>query len=204
MDLHNTEDQQVEMLKHYWQRYGKTIITSLVLSIAIITGWKYYQQQTKLQQESIADAYEQVIAVQHEPEQFFAALTQFETEHTHKGYQSLLYLMSAKIYIKQNNFALAEQMLRRVVDRNLVGLTEIASLRLARVQIQQKQYDVALKTLNTITSDAFRANKQELIGDIYLMQGLKGEARKAYKLAQDASSSPREDILTMKLNDLSS
>ncbi|MBL6735118.1 MAG: tetratricopeptide repeat protein [Shewanellaceae bacterium] len=203
MDLHNTEDQQVEMLKSYWQQYGTTLIASVVLSIALIIGWQYYQQEHTLQQENIADAYEKVIAVQDDPEQFFKALMQFETEHDHKGYQSLLYLMSANIYTKQNNLVQAEQMLKRVIDRNLLGITEIASLRLARVQIQQKQYDTAQKTLNSITSAAFKPNKQELLGDLYLMQGLNAEAREAYKLAEQALPQS-EDILTMKINDLSS
>jgi len=67
-------------------------------------------------------------------------------------------------------------------NASLVG---VARLRLAGLQMDAKQYDEALKTLDVGVTDEFKALADDRRGDIYLAQGKKDEAAKAYKSAWD-------------------
>src|SRR4030066_294482 len=73
------------------------------------------------------------------------------------------------------------------------AVKDLARLRLAGVQLDQKQYDTALKTLSATHSDAFAFRFHDLKGDVLLAQGKPAEARAAYqagfgKAAADKSS----------------
>ena len=61
----------------------------------------------------------------------------------------------------------------------------MARLRLAGMQMDAKQYDEALKTLDTGLSEEFKPLADDRRGDSYLAQGKKDEAAKAYKSAWD-------------------
>jgi len=46
----------------------------------------------------------------------------------------------------------------------------------SKVYLQQKEYDLAEKTANLITSDGFLGLKNYILGDIYLAKGLNEKA----------------------------
>jgi len=62
-------------------------------------------------------------------------------------------------------------------------LKEIARLRLAAVELDEKQYDEALKTLDAKTDDAFAAIYADLKGDVLAAAGKVPDARTAYQVA---------------------
>lgn len=68
----------------------------------------------------------------------------------------------------------------------------IARLRLAGVQLDAKQYDAALKTLDAATAKEFAGLVADRRGDVLLAQGKKDEARKAYQTAW-AAMDPKID-----------
>jgi len=72
------------------------------------------------------------------------------------------------------------------------------------VQLDQKQYDAALRTLSGTHSDAFAFRFHDLRGDVLLAQGKQADARAAY---QEAFSKMQEDnpyrtIVELKLDSL--
>lgn len=78
-----------------------------------------------------------------------------------------------------------------------------ASLTLARVLTEQKQYDEALGILKGITQDAYAAQREELRGDVLLQKGDRDGARTAYlesvKLL-NAAKQQVSGVLQMKLD----
>ena len=82
------------------------------------------------------------------------------------------------------------------------GIKGIASLRLARVQIQQEEFDQALATLAKPLPESFTAAIEEIKGDTYLLQGKKELARNAYQAAIAADGLASSPNLQMKLDDL--
>lgn len=81
-------------------------------------------------------------------------------------------------------------------------LQAIATTRLARIQLAQKDYDAALATLDTQLPESYKANVAELKGDIYLAQGDKAQARASYQAAADNGGLESNPLLQVKLDDL--
>ena len=83
-------------------------------------------------------------------------------------------------------------------------IKDLARLRLAGVQLDQNQFDAALKTLSSTHSDAFAPRFEDLKGDVLLAQGKQAEARVAYKAAYDKmkENNPYRNIVELKLDAL--
>ena len=81
---------------------------------------------------------------------------------------------------------------------------DLARLRLAGVQLDQKQYDAALKTLGGTHSDAYAFRFLDLKGDVLLAQGKPAEARAAYQSAfsKMAEDNAYRSIVELKLDAL--
>jgi predicted negative regulator of RcsB-dependent stress response len=84
-------------------------------------------------------------------------------------------------------------------------LAQIARLRLARVQIAQGKPDAALATLGSVGEGAFAARYHEASGDAYFAKGDNVTALKEYRAARaaGAGTSAENDVLNLKINDLS-
>jgi predicted negative regulator of RcsB-dependent stress response len=72
------------------------------------------------------------------------------------------------------------------------------------VQLDQKLYDAALKTLAGTHSDAFAFRFHDLEGDVLLAQGKQADARAAYQAAYGKmrEDNPYRTIVELKLNAL--
>ena len=69
MDVYNSEEQQVEAIKSWWQENGKSIIAGVVIGFVGLFGWRYYNSYVKEQSEVSAAEYQQTmqpLAEQHE------------------------------------------------------------------------------------------------------------------------------------------
>ena len=74
--------------------------------------------------------------------------------------------------------------------------------RIARVNMELKQYDAALKALEGVSNPGYKARVAELKGDIYLAQGNVDKARVEYQTAADVEGAESNNILKMKIDDL--
>ena len=80
------------------------------------------------------------------------------------------------------------------------AIKNVANIRLARVQAELKQYDNALATLDKVNQDAFKAQIQEVKGDILVAQGNVDGARAAY--TESLSVNENNQLIKMKLDNL--
>ena len=95
-------------------------------------------------------------------------------------------------------------MLRIAADCSDPALSNTAKIRLARVQIQQKKYDDAEKTLSNVKSPVYQPMAEEVRGDMLVAQQKLKEAHAAYSKAAELSGASLEmnPQLSSKLNDL--
>ena len=49
MDVYNTEEEQVEAIKKWWNENGKSIITGIIIGVIAIFGWRSYENHTAMQ-----------------------------------------------------------------------------------------------------------------------------------------------------------
>ena len=204
MEIYQTEEQQVEAIKSYWQQNGNTIIAGIALGFAGFIGFNLYQDNQFEQEVAVSDSYQTLIEQSSkDAEAFTANGEEFISENGNNSYVSLTALALAKESATHKDWKQVQKQLTTAIESAPTdGIKAIASLRLARVQVQLEQYSDALATLNSNLPESFTAAIEEIKGDAYLQQGKNDLARNAYQAAIAADGIATSPSLQIKLDDL--
>jgi len=204
VEVYQTEEQQVEAMKGYWAENGNMIVAGIVLGFAGFIGFNFYKDNKLEQELAVSDSYQTLIGNSVKDKAAFSANAEkFISENSGTSYVSLTSLALAKEAAANKDWQGAETQLKSALkSAPSDGIKGIASLRLARVQIQLEQYEQALTTLAQPLPDSFTAAIEEIKGDTYLLQGKKELARNAYQVAIAADGLASSPNLQMKLDDL--
>ena len=81
-------------------------------------------------------------------------------------------------------------------NAKLSAVQSVAQIRLARIQIEQGEFEQALASADKVTDQAFNSQSQEVRGDVYKAQQLFDKARAAYSAALETNAS--DQVLKMK------
>lgn len=204
MEIYQTEEQQVEAIKSYWQQNGNTIIAGIALGFAGFIGFNLYQDNKFEEELLVSDNYQTLIEQSGKDAKAFTANGEkFISENGNNSYVSLTALALAKESATHKDWPQVQKQLTTAIESAPTdGIKAIASLRLARVQVQLEQYSDALATLNNNLPESFTAAIEEIKGDAYLQQGKKDLARSAYQAAIAADGIATSPSLQIKLDDL--
>lgn len=204
MDIYQTEEQQVEAIKGYWAENGNMIIAGIVLGFVGFIGFNYYKDSKLADELAVSDSYQTLIENSAKDSKAFSEnAAKFINENSTTSYVSLTALALAKEAANTQDWAVAQTQLNAAIaSAPTDGIKGIASLRLARVQIELAQYEKALVTLDKPLPESFTAAVEEIKGDTYLLQGKKELARNAYQVAIAADGLAGSPGLQMKLDDL--
>ena len=138
MDIHQTEEQQVEAIKTFWSNNGNAIIAGLAIGFAGFIGLNYYNDH-KLQQEvNASEAYQTMLEeASLDGAAFAAAGETFIAENENSTYSMLTAIALAKEAAETQDWAQAETYLNTAIAKSVDdGIKAIATVRLARVQLQ--------------------------------------------------------------------
>jgi len=204
VEVYQTEEQQVEAIKGYWKENGNMIIGGLILGFASFIGFNLYQESQLEQEVELSDSYQILIeSSAKDAKAFTENAGKFIKENGNSSYVALTSLALAKDAATHKDWAEAQkQLLSAISTAPSDGIKGIATLRLARVQIQLEQFDAALSTLVKTLPASFLAAVEETKGDTYLQQGKQDLARNAYQAAITAGGLATSPSLQMKLDDL--
>ncbi|QOL26980.1 tetratricopeptide repeat protein [Thalassotalea sp. LPB0316] len=206
METYQTEEQQVEAIKKFWQENGNFIIGGILVGLGSFVGFNYYKDSKLESEEAATSAYiEMMESVQEHSDNFVEEGEAFIQANKETSFASFTSLALAKDAVSHQDWAGAEKHLQMAIDNAAdEGVKSIAILRLARVQLQQAQADKALATLANDMAEGFVGAAEEVKGDAYLMQGKNELARNAYQAAIDAlgAAAANNQSLQMKLDDL--
>lgn len=206
METFENENEQREAIRNFFAENGKALIVGVVLGIGALVGWRFWSQgQVESARESSL-AYDHAIsALQAGKPQDLAAAEKFVAANNNT-YGALASLSLAQKYVADKALDKAEAQLKQgLADAKDDNLKALINLRLARVQVQQKQADAAIKTLDSVKGEGWTAIVADLRGEALLSKGDKQGARDAWSqgAASDASPELRE-MMKMKINNLSS
>jgi predicted negative regulator of RcsB-dependent stress response len=204
VDIYQTEEQQVEAIKGYWEENGNMIIAGIVLGFAGFIGFNYYKDNKLADELAVSNSYQTLIESSATDKKVFSEnAAKFVNENSTTSYASLTSLALAKEAASTQDWdAVQTQLKAAIASAPTDGIKGIASLRLARVQVQLAQYEQAFTTLATPLPESFTAAVEEIKGDTYLLQGKKELARNAYQVAIAADGLAGSPSLQMKLDDL--
>ncbi|MCP1105183.1 YfgM family protein [Serratia nevei] len=206
MEVYTTENEQVDALRRFFAENGKALAVGVVLGIGALVGWRYWQSHENANMMAASQSYQEASdrLTAGKPDDV-AAAEKF-VQANGNSYGVLAALQLAKHFVEQNDFAKAEQQLAlaqgQTKDDNLLAMID---LRLARVQLQEKKLDDALKTLDGVKGEGWAAMMQDVRGDVLVAKGDAKGAREAYSKGIESNASQAlQVLLRMKLNNLSS
>jgi predicted negative regulator of RcsB-dependent stress response len=179
------EQEQLDELKAWWKAHGHIVLIVVGVAIAStigVQGWKYYQNKHSKE----ASAQFQALT-QSDPKDIKAI--QALSAGLMEKYTSTPYAGRAAVVAAKANFATGDAKSAKAqlewADKNAQEdpVKSIALLQLAAIQLDEKQYDAAVKTLAEKHDAGFDGIFADLKGDILAAQNKKAEAKAAYEEA---------------------
>lgn len=204
--VHETEQETLEALKRWWQQNGSALVAGLVIGLAGVLGWQYWQSHQRGQAEVASAIYEtmQTQLAGGNPAEIQSLYTQLKNEYPKTAYAGLGGLVLASRAVTDGELELAQGALQWVVDNaSLPELAAVARLRLARVLHARGKAEEALTQLDALEG-AFRPEAEEIRGDVLGQRGDLEAAREAYRasLAAYALEGRPNRWVELKLDDL--
>lgn len=187
METLTTEEQQIAALKKWWKENSSSIITGIILGLAVLFGVKAWNAwQDRIAREA-SDIYAVMTgALQNGNQQLVADKAgMLIADYSNTPYAALAALALARLRIEEGELEAAATQLQWVLDNGEADfVTSTARLRLARVRLAQGHPDEAEAVLGHAGSSGIaEALLAELQGDIHLARGNREEALAAYQRA---------------------
>jgi len=210
---YNTDEEQIEALKNWWDENGTSLMLTVIVVLAGVFGYQAWEGRVQSQGEAASEMFEEFTAAATARVGDFVGADESTArylmeslieEHEDSAYASLAVLQMAKLEVNKGNLEQAEKDLKWVVVHDDGGeLGALARLRLARVTAARGEVESALELIENAQMGSYRSSYEEARGDFYLLQGKQAEARKAYQAAVDALAEEGSNpILQMKLDDI--
>ena len=201
-----TDDEQVEKLKKWWEENGRAVIAGIVIGVGGLFGYRYWIDLQEANAEAASAHFVEMMQALKSSDS--AGVTELAdtliSDYSDTEYATLARFALARNLVEGEKFDLAQTQLEQIIGS--VGdapLGFLARKRLASVQLQSAQPEQALVTLSVEFPPAFSAGVDELKGDIYAQQGKIDEAANAYREALSATPGPANgEFLQQKLDDL--
>ena len=200
IEISDSEEQQVDKLKKWWDSNGKQIIAGAVLGLAGIFGWNYYvdyQDSQALNARALYLSYASDSAN-------VGAYDKLIKDHPSSSYAEQATLLMAKYLFEAENYSLALDALKPLMSRENSVIASTAALRSASLYLELGQHQEALAGLNMDNANEFSGLFYNLAGDVYLDLGNNEEARNSYALAIEniTDNSSLSQLIQIKLDDL--
>jgi predicted negative regulator of RcsB-dependent stress response len=207
MDTLTTEEQQLATIKQWWKENGSSIVTGVVLGLAVLFGgkaWFAYQERN-------AQSASNIYAVMLGALQAGDALNAGEkagillADYGNTPYAALGALALARVRLEEGQLDAARGQLQWVLDNSdSETFRDIARLRLARVLLASGDLDAAAATAaQAASASPFDALFTEVRGDIQRARGDLLAASNDYQQALAAMpvDSQQRELLQLKYAD---
>jgi len=199
-----TDKEQIDMIKKWWNDYGKTLAIAIIIGLALGFGWRYWKSYTIKKAEQASSLFEHVMTASSNKDYKSADeyAQQLESNYKRTVYASMAALIQASDAVKQNKLNEALSKLQWVIANAKVdSIKQTARLRAARILLAQNKTADALTLIQTIDDKAFQPSIEIVKGDIYSKIGNKEKAQLAYQAANTAlkATGGQDPVLQMKI-----
>lgn len=190
------EHEQSERVLEWLRRNGVGLVGGIVLGLAAIGGWKWWEHQQATQLTQSATQYQAAVdAIAAKDPQAEAKLKALAPGM----YHTLASLEHAKSQVAAGDRDAAIATLRAAKPTE-PAITQVVNERLARLLVDAKKADEALKLLSAATNPS----ALEVRGDAQFALGQRDNARETYQqaLAKLDMGSPNRRLLELKLTEV--
>ena len=203
------EQEQLDELKHFWKQYGHVITWFLIAVMGGYAAWNGYQYWQKQQSAKAAALFDEVerASASGDPAKLERAWGEMKDRFPSTTYAAQSALLAGKTLQQNEKLDAASAALKWAAENaSDEASAQLARLRLANLQIQQKAFEDATKTLSKPFSPAFAGLAADIQGDLLMAQNKSQEAVKAYTDAWSKLETNNEyrRLVQAKLNALGS
>jgi predicted negative regulator of RcsB-dependent stress response len=219
-----SDEEQLEALKRWWKENGTSLLTGVVVVLAVYFGIGRFQDSQSADSGRASDLYQQLsdLGVENmttaiSADSLLAAqsvYSQLKADHADSIYSRYAALLMARFQVERNDLDKAAAELQWILDNPDLGfmreadpeLFVIARLRLARIKLGQGDAQGALALIQSEpVGEEFIPGYAEVEGDIHFALGDREAARAAYQkafTALAASGTGNPTVLRLKLQEL--
>jgi predicted negative regulator of RcsB-dependent stress response len=204
METHVTEEQQLAAIKKWWEANGSSIITGVILGLAVLFAGKAWLAWRQNIAQQASDIYTTMMASlqQHDSLTTAERAGTLISDYSSTPYAALAALAISRLRIEEGALEAAQTQLQWVIDNaDADYMRTIARLRLARVKLALQDTAGAEAALDgagpAADSDVMFA---ELRGDIHSARGELEQAASAYQQALSVMGAdyPGSHLLQLK------
>ena len=182
------EDEQIEVIKKWWEENGKKLLIIMGVSLSFLAVFQFFGNKKQAYIDESGSKYHELINVDANSGNFNSLVNELKSDYPKSTYAHYASMLAAKNAINKEQFSKAEEALTWVVDRSKDDVTvDLATMRLIQVKYTQKQYDEALALIKKEDESIYSFKLYEIKGDILLAQNDQDAAIDAYKKAKEIS-----------------
>ncbi len=179
------EQEQLDELKAWWKTYGKLVsgtVIGLLLAYAAYQGWNLYQGKQAVEASSEFQALQ--VADENDVKSIQSKAAVIMDKYSSTPYAGRAALFVAKTNYASNDVKSAKAQLEWAIkNAKETSVSAIASLQLANILAEEKDFQGALKMMEAKHDEGFDGLYSDLKGDVLVALGKKAEAKAAYEHA---------------------
>lgn len=206
MAIYDTEEEQLEQLKKWWENNNTSLIAGVIGAIVIVAGANFWQNYKLEQRSQASQMYQQLLdsSAKNNIESAEKLAEKLAVEHGSSAYAHYAALDLAKIKVQKGDLEAAKAILQKEIkNADSAELAHVSRLRLIQLMLASGQYEQGLQLIAEVdpaSTEGFAANYDELQGDLYVAMDRLDEARSAYQSA--IRSGQATPLVQFKLDDI--
>jgi len=178
----DTEEEQIEKLEKIWDSYKWVITLVIVILLGMYFAYNFYADQKIKNTAQASQLYQEILIKKITDIELIKEkvnLLKKNSSNTPYASRSAIYL--SKLYSQENkNEAAIKELIWASENTPEESIGSIAYYLLANIYLVTDKLDEAMTIALKIDTIGFQTLAKDIIGDIYLKQGNKDEARKFY------------------------
>lgn len=196
------EQEQLAQLKAWWQTYGN-IISAAILFVALCAlaynSYQWFQNKNALEASTVYQQFNAAL-ISKDSARVLNLAGELIDKYPSQSYATLAALEAAAM--EGADQKTAQMQLRWASENGEVSLRDIAKMRLANLLLNEKNFEAALKTLESPQNARFAPAFFDFKGDIYWVKGDLPNALAAWQTAkQKIQSDATFDVAFATLNE---
>ena len=179
------EQEQLDEFKAWWKKNGKiaiNLVLAVLVAYAVWQAYGYFQNKKAIE---ASELYQALVVTELNK----TAEIKTQSAKLMDSYSGTPYAGRAAVFAAKANFAADDdksaksQLEWAIKNAKESAVKAIASLQLASVLFEEKDYEGAQKVLAAISDKGYEGLKASLQGDVFLAQGKQADAKKAFENA---------------------
>lgn len=179
------EQEQLDEFKAWWKKNGKLVTNAVIAGLLAYVAWQGYQYWQNKKAAEASSLYQSLLSTEAgKLAEAKAQATKLMDGYSGTPYAGRAAVLLAKAEVANKDTKAAKSDLQwAVAHAKESAVQAIASLQLAGILLEEKDYEGALKVLDGTTDAGYAGLRDEMKGNVYLAQGKQAEAKKAFESA---------------------